>query len=288
MAGIEVVFWDVQHGHATYIKTPNGRDIVIDLGTGSYENGDDFSPLKHLKKKYSVSFLDFVIITHPHRDHIDDILEFDNLSPKVLLSPKHIDRGEITKNITEKDKPLFIKYFEIQDRYSEDLDDTSPYQISNPENWGGVEIYSFVPYFTSESNINNYSIVMAFIFQGLKVVIPGDNEQKSWQQVKQNSYFMNAIKNADILLAPHHGRDSGFDSEVMKHINPLITVISDSRFLDTSSTSRYSNITRGWTVHKRNGEDVDRKCLSTRNDGVIIASLGLNGYGSKYLSIKVD
>ena len=31
-----VIFWDVQHGHSTYIKTPNNRHIVIDLGTGDY------------------------------------------------------------------------------------------------------------------------------------------------------------------------------------------------------------------------------------------------------------
>ena len=31
-----VVFWDVQHGHSTYIRTPNDRHIVVDLGTGDY------------------------------------------------------------------------------------------------------------------------------------------------------------------------------------------------------------------------------------------------------------
>ncbi|ODS37411.1 MAG: hypothetical protein A7316_09440 [Candidatus Altiarchaeales archaeon WOR_SM1_86-2] len=34
---LEIVFWDVQHGSATYIKTPNGKHIVQDLGTGSCE-----------------------------------------------------------------------------------------------------------------------------------------------------------------------------------------------------------------------------------------------------------
>ena len=31
-----IVFWDVQHGHSTYIEILNDRHIVIDLGTGDY------------------------------------------------------------------------------------------------------------------------------------------------------------------------------------------------------------------------------------------------------------
>ena len=49
-----IVFWDVEHGHAAYIKTPNDRHIVIDLGTGSFESHKDFSPLNYLKYKYNL------------------------------------------------------------------------------------------------------------------------------------------------------------------------------------------------------------------------------------------
>ena len=51
---LEVVLWDVQHGSATYIKTPekNQKHMVIDLGTGSYsESSETFSPLLYVKGK---------------------------------------------------------------------------------------------------------------------------------------------------------------------------------------------------------------------------------------------
>ena len=35
--------WNVQHGSAVYIQTPNGKHIAIDLGAG-----DAFSLLQHL------------------------------------------------------------------------------------------------------------------------------------------------------------------------------------------------------------------------------------------------
>ena len=62
MSETKIVFWDVEHGHAAYLKAPNGRHIVIDLGTGSYGSGDEFSPLDHLKYQYGIKQLDYVII----------------------------------------------------------------------------------------------------------------------------------------------------------------------------------------------------------------------------------
>jgi competence protein ComEC len=99
-----MVFWDDQHGHATYIKTPNNRHIVIDLGTGDYSsNNEAFSPLQHLKYNYHVNQLDYVIITHPHLEHISDILNFDDLRPKVLLCPRLTDQ-EIMESVRQEMK----------------------------------------------------------------------------------------------------------------------------------------------------------------------------------------
>ena len=77
---LKIVVWDVQHGNAIYFRTPGGNDFVIDLGTGSYGSSNrQFSPLLHLKNKWSVKELQGVIITHPHRDHLDDIFNFDDI-----------------------------------------------------------------------------------------------------------------------------------------------------------------------------------------------------------------
>ena len=85
---LEMVFWDVQHGDAAYLKTPNNTHIVQDLGTGSYDRGSEtFSPLLHLKQNWGVDRLDQVIITHPHKDHIDDIHNFGELNPYAFDIP---------------------------------------------------------------------------------------------------------------------------------------------------------------------------------------------------------
>jgi len=68
---MKAVFWDVDHGSAAYFKIKD-KNIIIDLGAGSYVDSN-FSPLKHLRSKYNVDIIHALIVTHPHRDHLDDI-----------------------------------------------------------------------------------------------------------------------------------------------------------------------------------------------------------------------
>src|SRR5947209_2477608 len=104
---LTLIFWDVQHGSATYIKTPEGKHLVQDLGMGSYGSGAaDFSPLLHLRRRWNLNQLDGVIITHPHRDHLDDILNFDALHPRVLLRPKHLTEEEIWAGNRNADRQI--------------------------------------------------------------------------------------------------------------------------------------------------------------------------------------
>lgn len=283
-----VMFWDVQHGHSTYIKTPNNRHLVIDLGTGDYSgNNLTFSPLRHLKYNYGVNQLDSVIITHPHLDHIDDILNFDLLNPKTLVRPKHITNEEVMSGVRAADRAKFEKYCEINNRYSEPINDDSPDKISNPVNWGGLNILTFSPNSCDHNNFNNHSLLTVMEYADCKIVIPGDNEKCSFDELMLQSSFKQAIKDADVLLAPHHGRDSGFNIDFVNLVNPRISIVSDGRFCDTSANGRYSAKSRGWKVYKRNGTSAARKCLTTNSDGEVLLKLGYCDDGTSFLNISI-
>lgn len=271
---VEMVFWDVQHGHATYIKTPNNKHIAIDLGIGDYSGKDTaFSPLKHLKYKYGIQQLDYVIITHPHLDHIDDIMNFDLLCPKVLHRPKQITNQEVMEGVRDQDREKFEKYCEINSRYNQPIEG-GPNDPDNPDNFGGVNINSFSSLSCSHNNFNNQSIVTIVEFTGTKVVIPGDNEAASFEELMQRENFKTAVKNADILLAPHHGRVNGYYNDFVNLVNPLLTIVSDGKFCDTSANDRYSKKSRGWPVYKGDGTSSTRYCLTTNSDGEVFVSFG--------------
>ncbi|MHC0445654.1 ComEC/Rec2 family competence protein [Flavobacterium sp. 3-218] len=290
---VKMIFWDVQAGHATYIKSPNGKHIVIDLGIGSFDdNNNGFSPLMFLKEHMNINQLDYVIITHPHFDHIEDIINFDSLSPKVLLRPNHITDEEVmqeekaTKTIRNRDKPIFEKYCEINNRYNIPI---SAENTNNPKvvsNYGGLSINTFHPTNCNKNNFNNHSIITVLEFEGFKVIIPGDNEKCSFEELLQKESFKKAIKDADILLAPHHGRESGYNNDFINLVNPKLTIISDGRFCDTSATSRYSQKSTGLAVSYKNGSTEVRNCLTTRTDGEIFVEFGKNLNNKNFLSIR--
>ena len=109
---MKLVIWDVQHGSAAYLKTPSDKHIVVDLGAGNYSESDEaFSPLLYLMDNYGIKQLDQVIITHPHTDHIDDIMNFDALSPRVLSRPNHLTEETVRNANPGKDKQKLDKYF---------------------------------------------------------------------------------------------------------------------------------------------------------------------------------
>lgn len=276
---VDMIFWDVQHGSATYIKTPNNRHIVIDLGTGDYSGRNQlFSPLEALRNRYSISKLDHVIITHPHKDHLDDILRFDSFSPSTLHTPRYLSDAEIMSGVKPYDKPKFDKYCEIRRRYSEDVAVGSSNDITCEQQYGGVKFSVFTTPALPNSNFNNHSILTVISYLGLKVIIPGDNEHASIDLLMQRQDFKNVIKDADILLAPHHGRESAYHNDFVTLANPRITIVSDGSVCDTSANHRYSQKSRGWTVHdKKNGGSYQRKCLTTNSDGEIYVSLGNTG-----------
>lgn len=283
---LSIRIWDVQHGSATHIKTPNGLDIVQDLGTGTYKGrAADFSPLRYLKDKLDVGYIDEVIITHPHRDHLDDIFNFDYLNPRVLSRPRHLSDNEVISANRSQDRAVIDKYLEIDKRYNEPV-------VNSPllaENNGGVDCKIFMPTECDHSNINNHSLVTIITHAGLRILLPGDNEPESWQELLSNSEFREAIRGTDIFLASHHGRDSGYHADLFSYFTPKLVVISDGRHCDNSATARYSQIASGWKVHSRSGPDEVRKCVTTSSDGDIIIEIGINEASDRpFLSVTVD
>ncbi len=283
---LEVTVWDVQHGAAAFVRTPAGKFIVIDLGVGAAKSGKEFSPLLHLKQKYGITALDEVIITHPHRDHLDDVFNFDKLGPKTLHRPKHLSDVEIWAGNQQADKGIIEKYLEVNQRYKHPVAQVN--DPERPENNGGVEIQTFVPKSCAKSNLNNHSLVTFMTFAGSTILVPGDNEEPSWRELLEREPFREALKKCDVFVASHHGRKAGYSAEMFKYFKPLLIIVSDGPATDTTAVSEYSAQAKGWTVHRRSGGQEVRKVVTTRTDGVINVRFGRNDDGRAFIHATID
>lgn len=109
------------------------------------------------------------------------------------------------------------------------------------------------------------------------MVICGDNEKSSLRELMESRRFQQAVANADILVAPHHGRESGFHAPFLNTVCPSLTIISDTSKVATSASGLYSAYSSGLNVNYiSSGENGLRRCLSTRKDGPIEVHLQSN------------
>jgi competence protein ComEC len=166
------------------------------------------------------------------------------------------------------------KFFELDDRFNRKLEYDDPDNPKNPSNWGSLAIRTFSPSEVSEDNLNNRSVVTTLSYGGIKAVLPGDNEDPSWGELVNMDGFLDATKDADVLLAPHHGRKNGYNVDIVNHINPRLTIVSDGRFCDSSARDRYREKSRGWTIYRGDGTSETRKCLTTGSYGAITVTFG--------------
>ncbi len=280
---LEMIVWDVQHGNAIYMKTPNGMNFMFDIGTGSYSGGQEFSPLRYLKTRWGMDTLHYLVISHPHADHISDIknmFELD-LMAEVLLRP-HVDESLIWNSNQEKFREIIDKYLELSRRYTKDVSEEKNPII--PKNNGGVRISHFIQHKKGVSNINNHSVVSIVEYNDEKIILPGDIESPGWEALMENNDFLEAIEGTTIFVASHHGRESGFYKEIFEYFTPDIVIVSDGRFSNTSVTDRYRRYSNGFNVKSRsNGNIKTRYVLTTRKDGVIYIRINEEG---KHITIK--
>lgn len=276
---LQLYVCDVGHGDAIIIKFPSGKTALIDCG------GKDVRSASSYLEILEIQTLDYLAISHPHVDHIRDII---NVTTK--FRPDVLGRNRIftKEKIKDENAEVFDTHEDIIDKYLELNNDFTGSISGNPEKdptmseWGkGANIVSFAND-DSEMNLNDLSRVL-FIKYGSHVILcPGDIEKKGWINLLKKPAFVEELKNTTVLIASHHGRDSGFSNDIFQYFIPKIVLVSDGRFGDTSATDRYGSIMdEKMTINKPDDKREERKVLTTRNDGTIIVSI----FGGKDLFI---
>jgi competence protein ComEC len=280
--------WDVQHGSAAYVRTPEGRHLAIDLGVGDTSgnlstNKDHFSPLEYIRRVWGVRQLDTVVVSHPHTDHVDDIFEFDKLNPHILITPQHISEDDIVTFNRSNNKTVLNKYLEIRRKYNEPIIGSSVYD-EKPE----FDFISYAPINCNTANLNNQSIVVFLTYAGSTICIPGDPESCAWKELLDKPGFKEYLRKTNILVASHHGRESGYYEEVFEYCAPQLVVISDGPQGVTCVADKYRNKAQGWKVHSPGKESKTRYVLTTRNDGSIDIRFGFEDNGTQYRAVHTE
>src|SRR5215813_3142049 len=96
---------DVEGGQATLFVTPAGESLLIDTGWDG-NNGRDASRIVAAAKNAGVSKIDYVLITHYHRDHVGGAPQ---LAARIPIGA-FIDHGDNTETGDEPTMAGWLAY----------------------------------------------------------------------------------------------------------------------------------------------------------------------------------
>ncbi|MEN9582602.1 MAG: hypothetical protein RL641_556 [Candidatus Parcubacteria bacterium] len=215
---LQVSFLDIGQGDATYIKAPNGHDMLIDGGRTSA------MLLKKLKAVMTPgdTTIDVVIATHPDADHIGGLpMVFEKYKIGQYIEPG-IGAGtkvyaSLLENVTTAKVPKILAR-------------TGTKIILDEKN--GVEFNVLWPYEVHEGDTtNDVSIVGILSYKEESFMLTGDAPIVAEEGIVNNfSVARNASGiseiNVDVLKLGHHGSRTSSGEAFLLATHPSVAIIS--------------------------------------------------------------
>lgn len=260
--------FDVEHGACALLTCDNDTRIMIDCG---HNGSSGWFPGSHLKR-YGVDHLEMLVVTNYDEDHVSGI---ENLRSSVsigfLLRNRSVTADTLKKLKSEDGMgPGIDNLCEMIGAYS---------GTAEPPFFQGLVLKTFRNIYPTFDDENNLSLVVKFECNGIGVLFTGDLEKAGWLKLLEDSSFANELKSVQVLIASHHGRESGCCEDAMELMSQLyFVVISDKGYEhETQETlGFYRRFARGGEFRGKK-----RQVLTTRNDGMIAFNFGSRTWGPR-------
>ena len=261
--------FDVEHGECNAIETPSGNLVLIGVGRNSTTNWRPSDWLRRRNQRPS-----WIVLSNLDRDHLSDLPSFE-----PDLRPNAIKRNS---NVTSE----WVRAVKIaQSGEVHDSVETALYWIKSVFTGSpisanfGMETRFFHHSPETFQDTNNLSVVTFVCHNGCGILFPGDLETAGWKEFLKNPDFLDCLNRTSILIASHHGRESGYCEEVFNYCSPHAVIISDKPVShDTQKHNLYQPHCSGL-----NFSGVTRKVLTTRSDGKMTINVSASGNYTVYI-----
>lgn len=212
---LHVVFCNVGQGDAIYIRTPSGKDILVD-------GGPDDLILACLSNHMPFwdRTIDVVVLTHPHADHLEGLLE---------VLQRYTVRSFATERLENqtggyKELQAILGLYKIPQQFVKaggrfHLPDGVVLAIVGPttaflERTSPGGIIGESAEFASVETVVSYG--------NFTVLLTGDSQAVEIEEAVVKGY----VGSIDVLHVPHHGSKTGLNTALLRKLNPTLAVIS--------------------------------------------------------------
>lgn len=226
-----------------YESIANIREKSKTAGVSGNFNRSDYpdNPVEYMKESGITSVFRF-ISSHPDMDHLDGIKHFFE-----EFGPDNFWDTDNTKELDDFGQGLYDPddwgfYASLRDgnpqanpkRLALYAGARGPYY--NQDEFGnsggdGLHILAPTPELVSAANEaedwNDSSYVVLYCTAGGKrILFSGDSHDETWEYILAN--WRASVASVDVLIAPHHGRDSGRDYTFLDVVKPKLTLFGNA------------------------------------------------------------
>jgi competence protein ComEC len=211
---LTVTFFDVGQGDATLIRTPSGKNYMIDFGgKGQSRRSESERSILPFLRAEGISSIDGAFVSHMHYDHYAGL--------ESLLKAGYIKQiyscGEKTENLTAYALDSIAFYSKIpveqvlQGREFSD-DELSIYVLSPAANSNGVV-----------EDKNHRSIIIKLVYRNTSFLFLADAESGTEREL--TARYGTFLK-SDVVKVAHHGSKTSSAQELISLTKPSYAIVS--------------------------------------------------------------
>lgn len=204
--------FDVGQGDAILIEAPNGNQVLID-------GGPDASVLAKLGAvlPFWDRSLDLVILTHPHADHLDGLVE-------VL---KRYEVGAVLESGVSHSISEYEAWHELLEAKGVNVIIAKSGQTVRLSHAASLDVLTPFESFVGKSpkNIHDATVVLRLVYASTTALLMGDAERPLERQLIGAGTNLDV----DVLKVGHHGSKTSTAEEFLRATTPRLAVISVGR-----------------------------------------------------------
>ena len=233
---LQIYFVDVEGGQATLIISPSGQSLLIDTGWPGYE-GRDADRIIAAAHQAGLKQLDYVLITHHHRDHVGGVPQ---LADGIKIGT-FVDHGpnQEDSEVTRADYAAYVKAI------------AGHAHVVVKPGWGlpmkGVEVQvvsaagdhlasalpgageanpycAAEPAATVDTTENARSVGIVLTYGKFRFLDLGDLTKKKELEIACPN---NMLGKVDLFLVTHHGADLSNSKAMVWALHPRVAVLDN-------------------------------------------------------------